>query len=56
MATVLQKMYVEARVNGRRGHGAALRHLERETGLDRGTIARCLHRARRADERDARGN
>lgn len=53
MSTELQKMYLDARVNQRLRHGAALRQIARRTGLDTGTIARCLHRARRDDEREA---
>jgi len=53
--TDLQKMYAAARVNdGGRGHHAALRHVARQTGLDKDTVDRCLRRARRADALDAR--
>lgn len=54
MATDLQLLYVQARVGGKRRHGAALRYISQRTGLDTATIARCLHRARRADEQDAK--
>lgn len=53
MATDLQRMYTKARVEGA-GHHAALRALADQTGLDKGTIDRCLRRARRADERESR--
>lgn len=52
--TDLQKLYLAARAGRKRGHHGALRHLARQTGIDEGTIDRCLQRARRADERDAR--
>ena len=52
--TDLQKLYAEARVNGRRGHHAALRHVARQTNLDPETVDRCLRRARRTDEVEAR--
>lgn len=52
--TDLQKMYLQERAAGQRGHYAALRRIARQTGIDEGTIDRCLKRARRADERDAR--
>lgn len=52
--TDLQKLYLQARAGNKRKHHAALRHVAAQTGLDKDTVARCLHRARRADERDAR--
>lgn len=53
MATALQLLYLRHRVGGRR-HYAALGRVSRDTGLDPATIERCLHRARLADEQDAR--
>lgn len=50
--TDLEKMYQEARTGGRRHH-AALRRMSRETGIDPGTIDRCLKRARRTDAIEA---
>jgi transposase len=50
--TELQKMYAEARVNGRRGHHGALRAIARQTGIDEATVDRCLKRARRSDALD----
>lgn len=52
--TDLQMHYAAARVGGKRGHHAALRHIARETGLDEATIDRCLKRARRDDALDAK--
>lgn len=52
--TELQKMYLGARAGGRRGHHSALRHIARQVGLDKDTVDRCLKRARRADELDAK--
>lgn len=52
--TVLQKMYLAARAGRKRGHHGALRHIARQTGIDEASIDRCLKRARRADEMDAR--
>lgn len=52
--TDLQKLYLQARAGNRRRHHAALREVARQTGLDKDTVGRCLHRAQRADERDAR--
>lgn len=52
--TVLQEMYLAARVGNKRRHHAALRHVARQTGLDKDTVERCLRRARLADERDRR--
>ena len=52
--TDLQKMYAAARVNGKRGHHAALRVIARETGIDEATVDRCLKRARRTDVLEAR--
>ena len=51
--TDLQLIYLNARARGMR-HRAAIDHVSRETGLDQGTVARCLARAKRADERDER--
>jgi IS30 family transposase len=50
--TDLQKLYAAARVGNKRGHHAALRHVARQTGLDKDTVDRCLKRARRADQLD----
>lgn len=52
--TELQKMYLQARAGNKRRHHAALRHLARQTGLDPETVGRCLQRARRTDEREAK--
>jgi hypothetical protein len=52
--TALQEMYLAARAGRQRGHHAALRHLERQTGIDAATLDRCLRRARRTDELEAR--
>lgn len=52
--TELQKMYTEARVNGKRGHHAALRHVSRLTGIDPASIDRALKRARRTDVLEAK--
>jgi hypothetical protein len=52
--TELQKMYLLARAGRVRGHHSALRFIARHTGLDKDTVDRCLKRARRADELDAR--
>jgi uncharacterized membrane protein len=52
--TDLQLLYLQARAGRRRGHRAAVEHVAAQTGLDGDTVARCLHRARRADERDAK--
>lgn len=54
MATDLQLMYLQERAGRACSHHAALRRLSRRTGIDAATIGRCLHRARRADEADAR--
>jgi IS30 family transposase len=52
--TELQKLYTEARVNGRRGHYGTLRSIASQTGIDEATIDRCLKRARRADVLEAK--
>lgn len=52
--TDLQKLYLEARNGGRRGHHAALRILADRVGVDKDTIQRCLDRARQSDAIDAR--
>ena len=54
MSTDLQRLYLQARVGNKRRHRAAVEELARKTGLDPDTVARCLHRARRTDERDAK--
>ncbi len=54
MATDLQLLYLQARAGRRRAHRAAVEHVASHTGIDADTVARCLHRARRADERDAK--
>jgi hypothetical protein len=54
MPTDLQLMYAAARINGKRGHHAALRHLARTTGIDEATLDRCLKRARRTDVLEAK--
>ena len=51
--TDLQVMYLNARAKGARHH-AALRDVASRTGLDKGTVDRCLRRARRQDEVDER--
>jgi len=52
--TVLQQMYLAARAGNKRGHHGALRFIARQTGLDKDTVDRCLKRARRADQMDAK--
>lgn len=52
--TDLQKLYLEARNGGRRGHHAALRAVSDQTTIDKDTVQRCLDRARKADAIDAR--
>lgn len=52
--TDLQKLYLEARNGGRRGHHAALRAVADQTTIDKDTVQRCLDRARQADAIDAR--
>lgn len=52
MPTDLQLKYAAARVGNKRGHHAALRHIARQTGIDEGTLDRCLKRARRSDVLD----
>lgn len=52
--TDLQKMYLAERAGGKNGHHGALRAIARATGLDEGTVDRCLKRARRADVLDAK--
>lgn len=54
MPTDLQLMYLRERVENRKRRGAALRSIAARIGVDTGTVARCLHRAKRADERDSR--
>lgn len=51
--TTLQGLYLKARTSGLR-HYAALRAVAADTGLDEGTVDRCLRRARQLDERDER--
>jgi hypothetical protein len=53
--TALQHLYAKERLESGRGHHAALRAISAATGLDKDTIQRCLRRAERADERDAKG-
>jgi hypothetical protein len=53
MPTDLQLMYARERIRGA-GHHAALRELSAQTTIDKGTLERCLRRARHADERDER--
>lgn len=52
--TELQKMYLTARAGSKRGHHAALRQIARQTGIDEATVDRCLKRARRTDELEAK--
>lgn len=52
MPTDLQLLYLQARAGNRRRHRAAIEELATRTGIDPDTVARCLHRARRTDERD----
>lgn len=51
--TDLQLLYLNARAKGMR-HRAAIDHVSRQTGIDPGSVARALARAKRADERDER--
>lgn len=51
--TDLQLIYLNARAKGMK-HRAAVDHVSRETGIDSGSVARALARAKRADERDER--
>lgn len=51
--TDLQLIYLNARAKGMR-HRSAIDHVSRETGIDSGTVARALGRAKRTDERDER--
>jgi len=51
--TDLQLLYLNARARGKR-HRAAIDNVSRETGIDSGSVARALARAKRADERDER--
>lgn len=52
--TELQKMYLAARAGNKRGHHGALRDIARQTGIDEASVDRCLKRARRADQLDAK--
>ena len=53
--TDLQKLYFKARsAPNRLRHRAAVESVATATGLDPDTGGRCLHRARRADERDVK--
>lgn len=52
--TDLQRMYLAARAGRKCGHHGALREIAGKTGLDEGTIDRCLKRAQR-DEARTRG-
>lgn len=52
--TELQKLYLAARAGGKRRHHSALREIARKTGIDEGTVDRCLKRARRTDQIEAR--
>lgn len=49
--TDLQLLYAKERIEGR-GHYAAVRALARATGIDEGTVQRCLRRAERTNERE----
>lgn len=51
--TDLQLMYAKHRLEGR-GHYAAVRTIARDTGIDEGTVQRCLRRAERTNERENR--
>lgn len=53
MATVLQILYMNERVQGA-GHHAALRNVAAHTTLDKDTVDRCLRRARRTDAQEAK--
>lgn len=52
--TDLQLQYLAARAAGKRGHYSALRHMARQTGIDEASLDRCLKRARRTDELEAK--
>lgn len=52
--TLLQEMYLAARVGNKRGHHGALRHIASQTGIDEASVDRCLKRARRSDAMDAK--
>jgi hypothetical protein len=52
--TALQGLYLQARAGNKRRHHAALREVARKTGLDPETVGRCLRRAQRTDEREAK--
>lgn len=52
--TDLQKMYFAQRAGGKKGHHAALRGIARITGIDEATVDRCLKRARRTDQLEAK--
>jgi hypothetical protein len=49
--TDLQKLYLKARTELRCGHGRAVDEVSRVTGIEPGSVARSLARARREDER-----
>jgi hypothetical protein len=53
--TDLQRLYTKARLELKLGHRSALAHVAAETGLDEGSVSRALARARREDERAAKG-
>lgn len=52
--TDLQKLYFKARTELGLRHRAAIDAVSRETGIDPGSVARALARAKRTDERDQR--
>jgi hypothetical protein len=49
--TDLQKLYLKARTELHCGHRAAVDEVSRVTGIEPGSVARALARAKREDER-----
>lgn len=47
--TEIQRLYTEARLNGKCGHHGALRAIARSTGIDMASVDRSLKRAHRTD-------
>lgn len=50
--TELQMLYLKARTELRCGHRRAIDEVSRATGIEPGSVARALARAKREDERD----